>query len=630
MNKQQLLLYSLLSGALLFGMSEAAFAAELAAEEYTLDEYVVTANRVPTKVTETAAAVTVITRAEIEKGGFTSVPEILKSTSVTIEDDSTGALPVVNGDHRVLILVDGRRMNWDQIVKSGSSGGVNLSYLPIKNIERIEIVRGPGSSLYGSDAVGGVINIITRQATEANTLFSTEAGSWGLRNYSLVTESKLDNGFSYFLAAEHKKQGDYDYIDAETGKITSFAATHFDQNTVNLRLDKELDSDRSLSLQVDHMDRDGGFNWSAKGYYYTPEGRSNALDNNVALTYRQGQNNFLRIFRNYSTENAHSNLTDYRVSRSALGGEWQQSVKLNDNNTLVGGTEWIGTDFDYPTQGIDKNYNTHAFYIEDHIKLPSNWTVTMGTRYDDHSIIGDHVTSRFTANRKLSDTTNIFASWGQFVKAPTIEALYTTTAFMIGNPNLKPETGDTITVGMNTQLGEGTKLQTSVFSSRITDALSWESGATINDPGRYINLAQEKRQGLDITLTRQLSPQWNVSAGYSYVNIKSKADATSDYFADNSNSQPRGYRLNVQYDQDKWDAGLTLRSAAGRSLTHFTSQSYATLDMVLNYQATPDTRIYVKGYNLTNDAYELRGYNWPIGAYPMPARHFLFGIEKHI
>lgn len=630
MTKQQFLLYSLLSGVLVFGMSEAALAAEIAAEEYALDEYVVTANRVPTKVTETAAAVTVITLADIEKGGFTSVPEILKSANVTIEDDSTGALPVLNGDNRVLILVDGRRMNWDQVVKSGSSGGVNLSYLPIKNIERIEIVRGPGSSLYGSDAVGGVINIITRKGAQTNTFISTEAGSWGLRNYSLVTESKLANGLSYFFSAEHKKQGDYEYKNADTGETTTFAATNYDQNTINLRLDQELSKDRSLSLQVDHMDRDGGFNWSSKGYYYTPEGRSNALDNNVALTYHQGQDSFLRIFRNYAKENAHSNLTDYRVARSALGGEWQKSIKLNDNNTLVGGTEWIKTDFDYPTQGIDKNYNTHAFYLEDHIKLPSQWTLTMGTRYDDHSIIGDHVTSRFTANRKINDTTNIFASWGQFVKAPTVEALYTTTSFMIGNPDLKPEEGDTVTVGMNTRLGDGTKLQTSVFSSRITNALSWQSGATINDPGRYINLAQEKRQGLDVTLARQLSPQWNVSAGYSYVNIKSKADAASDYIDDNSNSRPNGYHFNVQYDQDKWDAGLTLRSASGRSLTHFTSQSYAVLDMIVNYQVTSDTRIYVKGYNLTNEAYELRGYNWPIGAYPMPARHFLFGVEKHI
>ena len=136
-------------------------------------------------------------------------------------------------------------------------------------------------------------------------------------------------------------------------------------------------------------------------------------------------------------------------------------------------------------------------------------------------------------------------------------------------------------------------------------------------------------------MTHQLSPHWSASASYSYVKIQNKNAGATDFSNDLSNSQPNGYRLGVQYDQDKWNAGLTLRAASGRSLEQFTSKSYVTLDLVTNYKINPDTRIYLKGYNLMNRAYEVKSLgSWSSlltpGAYPMASRSFYLGVEHRM
>ncbi|WP_352230876.1 TonB-dependent receptor [Pelosinus sp. IPA-1] len=589
----------------------------------------------PVKMSEVAANVTVITQEEIEKGGFTSVPDILSKSNVDLRTNGNNTVPVLNGDDRVLILVDGRRMNWDHLVISGNShAGVNLDVLPVKNIERIEIVRGPASSLYGSDAVGGIINIITRKAKTASTSISSEFGSWGLRHYSLTTEGK-ENGIGYLITAEKKKRNNFEYKNAKTGKTETSRDSQVDQEYMTMKLDKELSNGNSLSLDVEHGDDESGFgNPNGNPLFQYPGGYRKIVDNNVALTYHYGQQkgaeNFFRVYRNTSEQEYFKSLNSV-ANLYANGFNWQENWQLSKGHTLTGGVDWREEHID-DKASINKGYTNKALFLENRWLLANNWSVTAGTRYDDHSIVGDNFSSRITVNRELSPTTNVYASWGQYVKNPTIAELFSNTEYWIGNPNLKPEEGTTTTLGINTKLGDGTKLQASIYSSRLKNALEWKGFWPLPDPGYYYNVSNEKRQGLDLNLTRQLSPQWNVGVGYTYSKTEIKDSTSTDFVNYDRNSQPNGYRLNVQYDQDKWDASLTLRSATGRSLKEYTSKSYVTLDLIANYKITPETRVYLKGYNLTNKAYELsssNGFGDP-GTYPMPGRNFYLGVEHRM
>lgn len=637
-NRQKQLLCSLLSGVLLLGLSSAV-SAEETGKEFSFDEFVITANRIPVKQSEIAANITVITRAEIERGGYTSVPEVLKKSNVTLEQNRGATVPLLNGDDRVLILVDGRRMNWSHLVVSGSDhAGKVLDLIAVDNIERIEVVRGPASSLYGSDAVGGVINIITRKAESTQTSLFSESGSWGFRRSGLTTQGKSSD-ISYLITAEKKKQDNFEYKDPKTSQIKTHADTQQDQEFITMRLDKELKGGRSLSLQLEHMEDESGFAGYLKpdGTSYYPGAYRTNKDNNIALTYQWGKdtggNNSFRIYHNQTAiRHYHSLAADYDLS--ANGVDWQQSWKLNQNHTLVGGSEWRQEKLE-DHDSIDKAFTTGAVFLEDRWKLPYNWTLSAGTRYDDHSEAGGHLTSRITANREINSSTNIYASWGQYVKNPTVAQMYSNTIYWKGNPNLKSETGETVTLGFNTELSAGTKLQASIYRSQIKNAIDWRWLDWNGDGNwftKYINIDDEKRQGLDISLTKKLSPQWNISGGYAYVKIQSKTNTDATYSIDARNSQPNGYRFNVEYDQNKWNANMTLRQATGRKLTKFTSKAYTTLDMVVNYKMTDDTRVYLKGYNLTNEAYESTGSTWSttVGEFPMPSRSFYIGLEQKI
>ncbi|MGL5513430.1 MAG: TonB-dependent receptor plug domain-containing protein, partial [Sporomusa sp.] len=538
--------------------------------------------------------------------------------------------------------------------------GANLDNLPnVDSIERVEIVRGPASALYGSDAVGGVINIITRKSSEPSTRYSAEAGSWGMRRYTLATENQVGD-FSYRINFERKRQDDFEYK-RFSGESRRAENTAFDQDKVGIHLEQDLGSGRSLTFTLDHTNGWKGFNVmpdkplfdsSGGGTTYLPNIVQTYVENNVDLTYRWNQggqaNNFIRLYRNYLTYDYNNHMDpsypDYyynglSYTTRADGAEWQQTWRFSDRYTLLGGVSWRQVTADskeYPIEfmGITgynydgKKMSNKAFFLENNWRLPKNWTMTAGIRYDDYNLFGDNTSARITANRELNATTNVYASWGQIFKTPFIGDVYGG-GFMIANPNLKAETGDVITVGMNTRLSKGTELQASVFRSHLKDALDY----IMVGPAQYQwqNVAELKRRGLDISLRHRLSSQWQVSAGYSYVKVEEHGATKREEI---NNNEPNGYRLGLQYEQDKWNADFALRGATGRSTQAFTASDYWVVDLGLSYKVNPATRVYLKAYNLTDEAYEMHGAygdtSGLVGLYPMAGRQIVFGMEQRI
>jgi vitamin B12 transporter len=643
-NHRKKIVCSLICSTLLLGTSSVGSAEENAAtteESFNLDEYVVTASRIPVKLSEAGANITVVTREEIEKGAFTSLSDVLRKNNVNMAENDFSAYPILNGDDRVLIMVDGRKMNYPHWMLGGNERVMNINSLPVKNIERIEIVRGAASALYGSDAAGGVINIITRKATASSTTVDSSFGSWGLRRYSIATEGK-ENGFSYLLTAEHKKRDSFKFDDSKTDATKTHPDSQVDEDFVTLRLDKDLGNGRELSLQFEHTENNSGFGagiLTATSLPGFPGGYQDVTGNNIALTYRwqqdTGANNFFRVYRNaekgtfYNSFTKSDYITPYSYEVHATGADWQQSWKISDKHTLVGGAGWR-KDYKDDKEFINESISTKSLFMENRWNLPQQWSLSLGTRYDDQSITGDKTTSNIVVNRGINKAANVYASWGQFVRNPILEYLYGNSR-LFANTNLKAETGDTVTVGVNTKLDERTKLQASIYSSRVKDAYEW-SPRTLY---RYlvINGGDQKRRGLDINLVHTLSPQWDVSIGYVYSKIEEEATGTTGYSNYDKNSQPNGYNLGLQYTQDKWNADLNLRAATGRSLAYFTSNSYLTLDMGVNYQLNPETRIYLKGYNLTNKSYELiekSTFGVDTVEFPMAGRNFYVGIEHRM
>lgn len=630
------LLCGLICSAISLGITNGVYAEE---QQFNFDEYVVTASRIPVKKSEVAANVTVIGNEEIEKGSYSKVSDILTANNINMGTSSGGSYPIINGDSRVLVMVDGRKMNYPHY-NGFSLNGMNIDNIAVKNIERIEIVRGPNSSLYGSAAVGGVINIITKQAKENSTKVTTEFGSWNSERYALTTEG-VNNDISYLLTVDKQKRGNFSYKNPRTGNNREFNSSETDKEYVNLRIDKQLGNDNELSLAVESMKDNGGFGIMLAdvdtGAVVNPNTRRKLSDSNIALTYSwnkdQGGADSFRIYQNNSEGKTLYYGNPYNYDLKATGAEWQQSWMVNENYTLVGGAELRKEEVKELTGGanLQGDVTTNAAFVENRWKLKDDYSLTVGNRYDHHSTFGSDVTSHVSLNKTLSPETNVYISWGQAVKNPRILDLYAHTATWLPNPNLKPERSKTVTLGMDTKLDNKTSLQASIYQSKLKDAIDWDYVDPINYIGWWVNVNHEKRQGLELNVKRKLSDHWNVNAGYSYSKVE-KQNGTDNYELDLSTSRPNAYSLGVQYNQDKWDAGLTMLAASGRSTKAYTSDSYLTLDMNLRYQATNDTQVYLKGYNLTNKGYELvSGYSYySTGVYPMAGRSFVMGVEHRI
>lgn len=247
--------------------------------DYTLDTMVVEADAAKNKfgdtITEqsyyrTGGDVKVITREEIEKRHQTDLTEAIKRIpGVTFQNPgyrggeygyqfyNNGVS--INGDTRVIILVDGRRVDngastrvGDNTKKGTKSTGVNLDQVTnMENVDKIEVIKGPGASVYGSDALGGVINIITRKGAADNKgSIDLATGSWDKHKYALSYSGSAgeDKSWHYFVSANRDMSGDTKYKDGSVGETGTLGGSNYKEDGVNIRVDKDFNDKQSLKV----------------------------------------------------------------------------------------------------------------------------------------------------------------------------------------------------------------------------------------------------------------------------------------------------------------------------------------------------------------------------------------------
>lgn len=640
-------LCAMVAGTLLTQWPGVSYAEEV--DAYVLDQVVVTANRVPTKLSQAAANVSIIDREEIENGHYKSLADVLKhANGVEIRQQGfPGAEEYVrlNGDERVLILIDGRRVNLNKKPGHGQAT-YNLNVLPsLSNIERIEIVKGAASAIYGSDAVGGVINIITRQGGESRSTLDIGAGSWGYRQYELTTAG-AEEGWNWFITAGKEEQDHSAYKDFKFGTVKDMPNSAYDQKNMTIRIDRELSDTTSLTFSAEHADDHKGQPYKPLGFInHNPSAYLDTLTNNWDLTYNMDKSSttpgYLRLYQNYHKYELHDTDEDSMYNNKETGIAWQDGWHLDDKNLLVGGVEWRNTRVQHTSMG-NQEITNKAAYLEDRMQLNDKWILTPGIRYDHHSTFGSKATPRASLNYQMDETTDMYISWGKVFNAPLVDDLFWPEEGseyeyggqiyrykLVGNTNLKPETGYTTTIGINKKLDKRTYVKASYFQSKLHDAIDWGS-YTYDDSGISTtvytpsNINELRKKGVDIELRRAISPLWTVMTGYSYLKVEEKTGAA--YIQDPENSQPNGYRLGVSYADEKWNIDIDGTGATGRSATRFTSSRYWIVDLAMNYSIDKHARAYFKVNNLTNQDYELVG-DSQLGSFPMPARNYQLGVK---
>lgn len=603
--------------------------------EFALEDMVVTATRTESKMVDVPVNATVISAEKIADRHYLDVADVLKDVpGATVMDTGVGAYEkkiVLNGDERVLVLVDGKRVNIDMGTMSRAS--YDLNQMPdVSLIERIEVVKGHGGALYGSDAVGGVINIITKKMDHSYGKVSMGFGSHQARDAKAMYTIK-EGKTGVMVAASKYKQGYHEYKDAKTEANKRWpAASTYENEKVSVKLSQELSETSNLELGYDFSKFEGVRSYSTKA---KSASFSNKKTNDFYAKYDWTVNDkdqgFIQLYRNkYDYYNAGD------MYETDTGFEAQQNITLSDNNRLVVGASYRKAKaLNATSYTAEKSINNKAVFVSDQWEFAPSWTLDAGVRYDKHSTAGSKTTWSAGLNKKFDENSHAYFNWGQVFKAPTLDDLYYYSVMEwgsskyenYGNPNLKPEKGDTWTIGYGTKIADKTSVNISYFQSKLEDAIDWDTTYSANGSVSIArNVDKQKKTGMELSVAHELNDNWDLEASYTYIRVKNNEHG-SGYVRD-ANYIPNMYRFGVRYHDDLWNADLFLRGGSGADKSAYVDSKYMTLDMSVAYKATKDLSFYAKGYNLFNKAYaESADVNGGTYIYPAQGRRFIIGAE---
>lgn len=614
--------------AVLAGSTSVVWAAEENKAEEPAQEIVITANRLKNQKVDTPADVTVITSQQISDRGYRTVTDALEDVpGARVMQNGVGAYEshvLLNGDERVLVLVDGRRFNNSMGSMAKSTFDAH-TLPPVDMIEKIEVVKGGASTLYGADAVGGVINIITKTPEETTGKIRVGYGSWGNQDLGVSVGGKVDKT-GLQVAASRNKASYFKYKDKNGDTKKWLGQSNYTQDNLSLKLTQDFTPSDGLTLNYDYSNMDGWNPYSVNSYYPS---HLTKKTNNVGLRYdwnRDAKNSgYLQTYRNYTS---YFNLGG--MDETDWGIEGQQNFVLSDTNTLVGGLEYRDAKAHNETSYKGKKgYNNKAIFLQDQWQFAPSWQLNTGVRYDKHSRSGNRTTGSAAINKKFSKDSNAYFSWNQVFRTPTIDDLYYYVDYgmwgkYVGNKNLKAETGNVYSLGYNFKLDPKTDVSINGFYSNLHNAINWK--VMPNWDSYAENIDRQKKRGLSLSFVHHLNKLWDVDAAYTYVKVENNRN-DAGYVRDD-NYAPNYYQAGVRYHDTKWNLDLRARAANGLSKASYGEQRYLTMDFIARYKFDQNWTGFANFYNLNNAAYaEQGGVVNGQDSYPMSGRRIIVGAE---
>lgn len=606
-------------------------------------------------VKDSSRPVYVINREQIEAQGARTVQEALKYLPGILSDGTAGgqlgalSSQFIRGGNsaQVLILLDGRPIN-----DVGFFGGFDLSDFTTDNVERIELLPGGGSTLYGSDALGGVINIVTRApSTKPEVSVRAAAGSFGLNEQAIQARGKTGGlgwtlGYSR-IQADNNFPFKIDRINLEDRREN----TDVLYNNLNLKLEGQLGDRNTLSFSTLYLtkqfgvaggvpipDSIGEFNTlTPKAEQYTDEvlldfvWQSKLGNGNDSLLTSRVYADFLKYNFNNPDPNTFGSKDD--VNRRAAGVQVQHNWQVAKNQTLTYGFDYRNTrsrntTFTFGLDTTDVNYDSNisqgALFARYEVKFTPGFSVNLGLRQDFNSLVSGSFTSpSIGARLALSPSTTLRANYARSFRAPQIANLEGLAAFnVVGNPNLKPETGNSFDIGIDQQLGKIGLLRLTFFSNRIDDLINFKFGS----PSTYENIGRVRTLGLEADLNIQLARNVYTFANYTLNDPRIVRDRTAD-IEGNELSFRGADSLNIglAYETLKGIyAAVVLRNLSNYFVNNTNTESllgYTTVDLKLRIPLGRTVIFNGSLDNLFNQQYE----QYP--GYPAVGRSFRVGIS---
>ena len=608
--------------------------AEIAANATDLDEIVVTGTRTEVAIEDSLVPAQVIDREEIERTQARSLPELLKGRAGINLTNQGGAgkltsvfLRGAESDH-VLVLIDGIR------VGSATAGTTTFQDLPVDQIERIEIIRGPRSSLYGSEAIGGVIQIFTRKGGVGfEPHFRIGAGSHNLREASAGFSNRGQRGW---ISAEGAYQ-ETDGINACRGTAmpspnAPFGAGCFADEpdrdgyrnvSLSLRGGIEVTEDVSVEGHFLNADADNEYDGSIFGGNET-ETTQRVAGGKLTWTPSNRAKVTVQAGSAWDKSNAYFRTADARVYVNTFDtrrdtASVQADFSLGEGQLLTAGGDWQQDQVTSTTAFTIDNRDNTGVFLEYQGRFGAH-QLQASVRNDDNEQFGNHATGSVGWGMTLGHGFKLNASYGTGFKAPTFNDLYYPFG---GNPELEPEESKSLNLGVG-QYAETWNWTFNLFETRIDALTGYDS---------FFELVQADKariRGAELTFSATLAG-WDLSTQLSYADPRATARLTADG-DENPNYDnllprraPRTGRIDLDRGFGKFRFGTTLNGASARyddAANSVRVAGYGTVDLRLEYAVTDDWTLQARATNVFDREYEtIAWYNQPGREYGLSLRY---------
>jgi vitamin B12 transporter len=551
-----------------------------------------------------SAPIYTIDRQQIERQGSKSAAEVLKNLpGFAINDTGFGA-DIHTGTYyrgasinQSIILLNGRPIGSNINTYHGAT---DLNSIPVDAIERIELSSGASNIIYGSEAFGGVVNIITKKYDgKPQTNVSAEFGSIGRSDYRAsyvggssqlnyrigVEKFRIDNNYSVPIGAANR--------DPVTGKLTNADSdvTSYSGNisaTLDPRNRLDLDATKITSrrglvyfgfpLQRDRLDHDAlniGLSWRSQ----LTEDRTSIL--NTTISFNQD------YFNTYGPSGVNSRTGT--LDSKAVTGKIDHTWRTSTTNTLRWGAELQNRQLDGTSisnvpariafnERENRNVFNTALFAVDTWKISDRVAVDLGFRQNFNSQFGNYLNPSLGSRWEISPQVALRATVAGAQRNPGLDQLYLydTVHGWFPNPDLKPETGATWTAGVDLALSPTATATLTYFGSSIDNRLATQAiSPTVT---QWTNIGKVATNGLEIGFKQQLSPQWFTFLNYTYTDAKIQSGAEQGLqlaLVPYSVAQ-----LGIGYAHNGWEVNLLTNYNAGTRRAFFTTPGQTTTNFV--------------------------------------------------